>query len=271
MCAPRSPSAPAARHALLQAPDHGRVVVRHDPFLQVRGAEVIDPAQRPALDDLADLADRRHEAVVERHHVLDAGLLHRIQHRLRLFGRAPQRLLAQDVLARLRRHDRRLRMRVVRAAVVKQLHPVVVQHLPPVGVVALIAKTHRRRTRGLFVAAADGDHLGDRRGRINHVRQLLHGVAVRLAHKGIAQHADADFRRFVFRCRGCHRGKAGSFSHSEFSFSLNGGDRYFLANAASNATDDGAKSMPRIMSSASGAPKSRSMPESSHSIESGPW
>ena len=184
---------------------------------------MIDPAQRPALDDLADLADRRHEAVVEGHHVLDAGLLHRIQHRLRLFGRAPQRLLAQDVLARLRRHDRRLRVRVVRAAVVKQLHPVVVQHLPPVGVVALIAKTHRRRTRGLFVAPADGDHLGDRRGRIDHVRQLLHGVAVRLAHKGIAQHADADFRRFVFRCRGCHRGKAGTFSHSEFSFSLNGG------------------------------------------------
>ena len=44
-----------------------------------------------------------------------------------------------------------------------------------------------------------------------------------------------------------------------------------LANAASKATDDGAKSVRRTNASASGAPQSRSMPESSHSIESGPW
>ena len=40
--------------------------------------------------------------------------------------------------------------------------------------------------------------------------------------------------------------------------------------AASNATADGAKSVRRTNASASWAPHSRSMPESSHSIESGP-
>src|SRR5918998_531875 len=43
-----------------------------------------------------------------------------------------------------------------------------------------------------------------------------------------------------------------------------------FANAASNATEDGAKSVRRTKASASGAPQSRSMPESSHSIERGP-
>ena len=42
------------------------------------------------------------------------------------------------------------------------------------------------------------------------------------------------------------------------------------ANAASNATREGAKSVRRTNASASWAPYSRSMPESSHSIESGP-
>ena len=46
--------------------------------------------------------------------------------------------------------------------------------------------------------------------------------------------------------------------------------RYSLANAASNATAEGVKSCPRIMSRASGAPNSRSIPLSSHSMESGP-
>ena len=43
-----------------------------------------------------------------------------------------------------------------------------------------------------------------------------------------------------------------------------------FANAASKATEEGAKSVRRTNASASGAPQSRSIPESSHSIESGP-
>ena len=41
--------------------------------------------------------------------------------------------------------------------------------------------------------------------------------------------------------------------------------------AASKAISEGAKSVRRTNASASGAPQSRSMPLSSHSIESGPW
>ena len=49
------------------------------------------------------------------------------------------------------------------------------------------------------------------------------------------------------------------------------GRRLVLAReAASNATPDGAKSVLRTNASASRAPYSRSIPESSHSIESGP-
>ena len=44
-----------------------------------------------------------------------------------------------------------------------------------------------------------------------------------------------------------------------------------LANAASKASVDGAKSVRRTNASASGAPQSLSIPESSHSTESGPW
>ncbi len=46
---------------------------------------------------------------------------------------------------------------------------------------------------------------------------------------------------------------------------------YERSNAASKATVEGEKSVERTNASASGAPQSRSMPESSHSIESGPW
>ena len=44
-----------------------------------------------------------------------------VEHRLGLFGGARQRLLAEDVLAGLRRGDARLGVRVVRAAVVEEL------------------------------------------------------------------------------------------------------------------------------------------------------
>src|SRR5438094_5753791 len=44
-----------------------------------------------------------------------------------------------------------------------------------------------------------------------------------------------------------------------------------LANAASNATSDAAKSKARIRAHASRAPNSRSIPASSHSTDRGPW
>ena len=66
---------------------------------------------------------------------LTPAFVHGVEHRLRLFGGARQRLLAEDVLARLRRGDARLGVRVVGAAVVEELDGRVVEHLAPVGVV----------------------------------------------------------------------------------------------------------------------------------------
>ena len=50
-----------------------RVVGGRAPFLQVGAAEVVDLAELACLDQLACQADRGHEAVVERRHVLHAG------------------------------------------------------------------------------------------------------------------------------------------------------------------------------------------------------
>ena len=107
------------------------------------------------------LADGGDEAVVEGHHVLDAGLVDGIEHRLGFFAGAGQRLFADDVLAGLGRGDARLGVRVVGAAVVEQLDAVVFQHLAPVGVVTLVAVAARGFRRGCFVAPADGDQASE--------------------------------------------------------------------------------------------------------------
>jgi hypothetical protein len=204
----------AARHILREPPDHRHVVVRHDPFLQIRGAEVVDAPQRAALDQLAHLADGGHEAVVEGDHVLDARLLHGVEHRLGFLGGARQRLLAEDVLARLRGGNARFGVGVVWSAIVEQLHAVVGQHVAPVGVVAVVAKAHGRRARRRFVAPADRSQLGNGGRRVHHIWNLLERVAVRLAHEGVAQHADADFGRLGFGSGRRHRGEACSFGHA---------------------------------------------------------
>ena len=182
-----------ARELLLQAPDQRRVVLRHDPFLQVHGAVVVDAPQLAALDQLVGLPHGGHEAVVEGGLVLDLRLLHRVQHLLRFFRRAGQGLLAEDVFAGPGGGDGGLGVGVVGPAVVEELDLLVVQHLLPVGVVL-------RRTRSasappatcFLVAPADGDELGDGHGRIHHVGQRLVRVRVGLAHEGVAQHAHAD-------------------------------------------------------------------------------
>ena len=102
MCAPRSPSAPLPA-CCLSSRQIMREVGVGDPLLQIDGAEVVDLAQRAALDQVVGLADRGHEAVVEGDHVLDARLGHGIEHLSGFGGVARQRLLADDVLAGLRR------------------------------------------------------------------------------------------------------------------------------------------------------------------------
>ncbi len=69
-----------------------------------------DLAELARVDQLAREPDRRHEAVVERAHVLHAGRRDAAPDLVALVRVAPERLLADDVLARLGGGDRRLRV-----------------------------------------------------------------------------------------------------------------------------------------------------------------
>ena len=90
------------------------------PVLEVAPAEVPDLAELARLDQLAREAHGRDEAVVERAQVLDAGRRDALPDLVALVGVAPERLLADDVLARLGGGDRRLGVERVRAEVVEQ-------------------------------------------------------------------------------------------------------------------------------------------------------
>ena len=133
------------------------VVVGGAPLLQVGAAEVGDLAELAGLDDLAGEPDGRHEAVVEGAHVLDAGGLDALPGLVRLGRVAPQRLLADHVLARLGGGDRRLGVQVVRPGVVEQLHAVVGHERAPVGDVLGEAVAARGLGHRLLVAAGDRD------------------------------------------------------------------------------------------------------------------
>jgi hypothetical protein len=87
---------------------------------------VQDPAELAGLDHLAGEPHGGHEPVVERAHVLDPGRLDALPRLVALVRVTAERLLADHVLARLGRGDRRLRVEVVRPDVVEQANAVVV-------------------------------------------------------------------------------------------------------------------------------------------------
>jgi len=80
------------------------------PILEIAAAEVPDLPQLAGLDHLARQPNRGHEAVVESAKVLDAGRGDAAPDLVGLVGVAPERLLADHVLAGLRCGDRRLRV-----------------------------------------------------------------------------------------------------------------------------------------------------------------
>ncbi len=92
----------------VEAPRVERRIV--GPVLQIAAAEVPDLPQLAGLDHLPRQPDRRDEAVVERAQVLDAGRGDAPPDLVRLVGVASERLLADHVLARFGRGDRRLRV-----------------------------------------------------------------------------------------------------------------------------------------------------------------
>src|SRR5439155_18559795 len=98
-----------------------------------------------------------HEAVVEATKVLDAGRGDATPDLVGLVGVAPERLLADHVLARLRSGDRRLRVQRIGTSVVEQADPVVRDYLAPVRRRVFVAVALRRLTDRLLVASCDAD------------------------------------------------------------------------------------------------------------------
>src|SRR5919197_135314 len=130
------------------------------------------------------------EAVVEAGEVPHAGAVRLLPHLVRLVGRQPERLLADDVLARARGRDRRLGVDRVRPTVVEQRHAVVGDLLSPVrdglAPAPLLA--------GAFdtVPASSRDRHELRAERHVEMLEREQRARMRLAHEGVAEHCDAD-------------------------------------------------------------------------------
>ena len=161
------------------------------PVLEVAAAEVADLAELAGLDQLPRQPHRRHEAVVEAAEVLDARRLDALPDLVALRRVAAERLLAEDVLARLGGRDRRLGVERVRAAVVEEGDPRIGDEVVPVGRPALVAEAGRRVRDRLLVAPRDRDQA--RLQRRVEPSDLAEGARVRLAHEGVAEHPDPDF------------------------------------------------------------------------------
>src|SRR5207249_2490140 len=80
------------------------------PVLQVTAAEVAELSECALVDQLAREPYRGDEAVVEPAQMLDAGRGDAAPHLVAFVGRAPERLLAEDVLASFGGGNRRLGM-----------------------------------------------------------------------------------------------------------------------------------------------------------------
>jgi hypothetical protein len=154
----------------------------------------------------------RHEAVVEAAQVLDAGRGDLPPDLEALVRGAPERLLAEHVLAGLRGGDRRLGVHRVRRAVVEEPDALVGDEVAPVGRPALVAVPPGGLGDGRAVAARDRDEPWHERRRRGQVGERAEGVRMRLAHERVAEHADPDLRRPA--ARRTLRRRAGPCAHA---------------------------------------------------------
>jgi hypothetical protein len=160
------------------------------PGLEISRTEVHDLAELTGLHELAREANGGYEAIVEAGRVNDACVLGGAPHRVCLARRQRERLLAEDVLARACRRDRRLRVKRVRPAVDEQADSVVCDLLVPVRRRLRPAQSSPGLLERLAVAAADRDEV-----RLECGAELAHGserTRVGVAHEAIAEHRDAD-------------------------------------------------------------------------------
>ena len=116
-----------------------------------------DLSELAGVDQLARETNGRDEAVVERAHVLHAGRGHPLPDVVALVGVAPERLLADDVLARFCGGNRRLGMQRVGAEVVEEPDRRIGHEVLPFGRPALEAVARRGFAHCVFVPTCDRD------------------------------------------------------------------------------------------------------------------
>ena len=167
----------------------GRVVA---PVLEVAASEVADLTELTCFDHLAGEAYGGDEAVVEGAEVLDPCGGDPLPDVVALVGVAAERLLAENVLARLGGGDRGLGMKRVRAPVVEQPDRRVADDVAPVGRPPLVAVPLRRTCHRSLVPAGDRDEPRHQRRRPRHVLDLAERIRMGFAHECVPEHADPD-------------------------------------------------------------------------------
>src|SRR6266446_3546021 len=88
----------------------------------------------------------------------------------------------------------------------------------PIEIIFLVAVSRRGFLHPLFVAPGHSYQPWNSGRRIYHIRKLFIGVGMRLAHEGIAEHADAHLGHFALRSpsfvlRARHRHKSTLVAH----------------------------------------------------------
>ena len=136
--------------------------------------------------------------------MLDAGCGDAAPHVVTLVRRAPEWLLAQDMLARFGGGDCGVGVERVGPTVVEEPDPLIRDDVVPVRRPPLVAVSASGLCDRILVPPGDGDQPWHERGSRRHVLELAKGVRVRLPHERVAEHADADLcHRAIVRSRGC--------------------------------------------------------------------
>ena len=259
----------------LQAPDEREFRI-DDPVLQVHRADVPHRPEPAVGDQPAGELDRRDAAVVERDH--------RAQRRAPSRRPPPSPPPPRACSPAASRTGRASRPRAPRSRSRRALSPGVETSINPMSSRSIDpapVRLHRRPPQLLGGcrhrvgrAPADARHRRLER-HIEHARDVAPRVRVRASHERVADHADADRLRRRSSTGIDLRRKPRNYPAVLSQNACFGGRRRLPRhrsdeNASSKRAPADGKSSFRTNASASGAPCSRSIPASSHSIDSGP-
>ena len=162
-----------------------------------------DASELALVDELLDHRDGRDAAVVVPDRVRHTGLLDRGGHRLRFLRVPPERLLAHHHLAGLRRRDRDVVVRVVRARDIDDVDVLAAHEITPVGRVRLVAPVRRELLHPLFVPRGHRLQHGAQ-GEIEKPWRLQKRIRVGAAHEAVPHQPDIQILHSASPIHGHH-------------------------------------------------------------------